>query len=503
MEHVTTKRSAGIWRASGRLMLIAPLLFAASRAAAMEEPSTQPSGSEEQLVSKGLDPSGTGVTLTVGRSRLLVTKAPLRTVDVTQPDFVIAKVVTPTNLVITGKKSGITQIVLWDDQGHSQEVDVIIEPDIQALQGQLKTLAPGSKIEATVVNGSVVLRGRAPSTETADQMVQIAQTYSTKVINLLEIGGGQQVMLQVRFAEVSRSAISSLGINFSAVVAGKGFGVNQIGGVGQWGLSGGPPPSLSVSSPSSAVTLFGQAEVGQVLVDAFIAALRENDLLRVLAEPNLTTTSGHEASFLAGGEFPIPVPQSAGAGGGGTAITIEYKQFGVRLTFLPVVLGDGRIRLRAMPEVSDLDQTHSVSFGGFTIPGLTTRRADATVELTEGQSLALAGLLNNRVTANSQVTPLLGDLPIIGTLFRSVRWERDETELLVLVTPRLVGGMNPAKVPEIPGQHWRYPTEGELFWHRDLGGPAPASGPTNRPQQFHGTYGFAPVQEPVAAGSMK
>jgi len=192
------------------------------------------------------------------------------------------------------------------------------------------------------------------------------------------------------------------------------------------------------------------------------------------------------------------VPQS-GSGGGGPAITIDYKQYGIRLTFTPVVMGDGRIRLQVAPEVSQLDYSNAISFDGFTIPALTTRNASTTVELGEGQTLALAGLLNNQVKATNTATPLLGQLPIIGALFRSVRYERDETELVVLVTPRLAGGVNPAQAVEVPGEHWRYPSNGQLYLNGDLGGPvadvshAPATLP---PPRFQGAYGFVPATGP-------
>ena len=226
--------------------------------------------------------------------------------------------------------------------------------------------------------------------------------------------------------------------------------------------------------------------------EAFLDALRANNLLRVLAEPNLTCISGEQASFLAGGEFPIPVPQS---NGGGTTITIDYKQFGVRLAFTPTVLGDGRVRLHVMPEVSDLDYTNGVQLNGFTIPALTKRTLETTVELGEGQTLSLAGLLNNRVNASKNVTPLLGDIPVLGPLFRSVRYTRNQTELVVLVTPRLVEAMNPGQVPRLPGELWRYPTEAELFFGQNLGGPAPDTdkAPTVRPSRFYGATGFNPA----------
>jgi pilus assembly protein CpaC len=233
----------------------------------------------------------------------------------------------------------------------------------------------------------------------------------------------------------------------------------------------------------------------------YIAALRQNNLLRVLAEPNMVVISGQEANFVAGGEFPIPVSQGGSTSSGGAAITVEYRTYGVKLRFTPVVLGDGKIRLKVAPEVSDLDFTTAVKFNGFVIPGLTQRKLETVVEMREGQTLALAGLLNNNVTANKDVTPLLGDLPYIGALFRSVRYQRKETELVVIVTPRLVEAVNPAQVPALPGEQWRHPTEGDLFWKRDIGGPA---GDAKRAAKvsrggeaprFKGEYGFVPVDE--------
>jgi pilus assembly protein CpaC len=277
---------------------------------------------------------------------------------------------------------------------------------------------------------------------------------------------------------------------------------NNIGQVSPLGISsgtGGGTPSLSVPDPSAAVTLFGRGVIGQAAFDYYISALRQNNLLRVLAEPNLTAISGQEASFLAGGEFPIPVTQGGGGGAGGTAVTVEYRSFGVKLKFVPVVLGDGKIRLKVAPEVSDLDFTTAVRFNGFVIPGLTSRKLETVVEVTEGQTLALAGLLNNNVSATKDVTPLLGDLPVVGALFRSVRYQRKETELVVIVTPRLVEAVNPSQVPLLPGERWRHPTEAELFWSRDLGGTTGdtrrAAPPVKKGEapKFKGEYGYTPA----------
>jgi pilus assembly protein CpaC len=214
--------------------------------------------------------------------------------------------------------------------------------------------------------------------------------------------------------------------------------------------------------------------------------------------------SGKEASFLAGGEFPIPVTQG-GAGGSSTAVTIEYRDFGVKLKMTPVVLGQGRIRLTVEPEVSDLDFTTAVRFNGFVVPGLTSRKVKTVIELNEGQTFSIAGLLNNSITSNKDVTPLLGDLPVLGVLFRSVRFQRKETELVVLVTPHLVEGMNAGQVPPVPGEKWRDPSEWQLFMEQDLGGPIAQEKPAAKstlPPRYRGEYGLAPAdpseQNPVA-----
>jgi pilus assembly protein CpaC len=446
--------------------------------------------------------------LTSSQSRLIKLAGPVRTIDVTQPDAVLAKVVSPTDIMLTGKKPGSSQLVLWDDAGRSQTIDVVVIADLASLTEELKKSLPGVKIELSVANGAIVLRGRVADAQTAEQIVQIAAPYSgtAKPINLLDIGGGQQIMLQVRFTEVSKDAIDALGVNWGVANAlGTKFGGSIIGQVAPIGVGAAPgtgAPVLTVPTPGTNVTQFGNFVIGNTPFEIFLTAMRQNNLLRVLAEPNLTVLSGKEANFLAGGEFPYPVPQNNGTGG--STITIEYKPYGVRLDFLPVALGNGKIRLHVAPEVSDLDYSNAVTLNGFVIPGLTKRTADTTVELAEGQTLALAGLLNTRVRATNTTTPWIGDIPILGALFRSIRYERNETELVVMVTPRLVAGMNPGQVPAGVGEKWRYPTSGHVVWGEDMGGPAtdtPPAPSTTAPKQFQGTYGFAPAPSAVADAS--
>jgi pilus assembly protein CpaC len=490
---------------AGSLMMAAVCCITVPHIATAEDaPQTQPAQADanQPIIATGIDELGGKVTLLANQSRLIRTAVPIRTIDVTQPDVVLAKVVSPTDIMLTGKKPGYAQIVVWDDRGRSQSVEIVVSPDLTALNQELKKIFPDAKVEPSLANGSIVLRGRVQNAKVAEQIVQLASSYAggAKVINLLDLGGGQQVMLQVRFAEVSKSVTSALAVDFGISNGSTGFGGSIIGGVAPIGVVNAPAninnAALSIPTPGSGTTQFGAGVAGKTPFEIFLTALRQNNLVRVLAEPNLTVMSGSQASFMAGGEYPYPVPQNTGAGGVAT-ITLEYKPYGVRLTFLPVVLGDGRIRLRVEPEVSDLDYTNSIMLNGFLIPGLIKRNADTTVELSEGQTLSLAGLLQTHSTATSSVTPLLGDVPVLGALFRSVRYVRSETELVVLVTPHLVSGMNPDQVPDVVGEHWRYPTEGQLFLRADLGGPATdtAHAPSSMPpRMFQGTYGFTPVQ---------
>jgi pilus assembly protein CpaC len=468
---------------------------------------TTPPAAAPSIICDGLENGR--IKITTGKSAVLTTRRPYKRISVPDADIAIAKSVGESTILVNPKKAGVTQLIVWDDNDKSQTVDLVVSVDTAVLQEQFKALFPDSKIDVTSANGAIVLSGRVPNTAVAEQAASVAQPYAAKVLNLLEVSGGQQVMLQVRFAEVSRSATSALGVN-GAFADGSFTGGSNIGGVNPTnfmptGKVGATPASAGFNKVEStivnpSVTLYGAGQIGSFYLENFISALRQNNLLRVLAEPNLTAISGQDASFIAGGSFPIPV--AGGASTGGTSnVTIEFKEFGIKLNFTPVVLGNGRIRLKVAPEVSDLDYTAAVKLNGFLVPGLTQRKVTTTVELDEGQTFAIGGLLSNNVTASKDVTPILGDLPVIGALFRSVRYQRRETELIVLVTPRLAEAMNPGQVPPVPGEKWRHPTESDLFLNQDIGGPVstvprpttmPSKGPSPR---YFGQYGFTPVEK--------
>lgn len=442
------------------------------------------------LVANGADENG-AVRIMLNKSQVLQTRVPYKRVNVSQPEIADVNPIGPQSILVTAKKVGSTQVIVWDDQDRTQVMDVVVGFDLKELQDQLTAQFPTSNIEATSSGNTIVLKGRAPSMQVAEQARLLASSQGENIMSFIEVSGGQQVMLQVRFAEVSKTATNALGVNLGFSDGTAIIGSNHGGGT-PFGFhaTDGFIDDVGVPLDVGTANLFGRAVSGNSAFLFMIQALRQNNLLRMLAEPNLVTMSGETASFLAGGEFPIPVPQTGTDGG--TTITIEYKEFGVRLNFTPVVLGDGRIRMQVAPEVSELDFTNAVFLNGFRIPALTTRNVSTTVELFEGETLALAGLLNNRVTANKDAVPFLGDVPVLGALFRSTRYERRETELVVLVTPRLVSGMEPGEVPPLPGEAWRHPEELEMMLMGDVGGevePA-ADGPA---PQFQGRHGFMPA----------
>jgi pilus assembly protein CpaC len=318
------------------------------------------------------------------------------------------------------------------------------------------------------------------------QLKEYLEKAEIKYVDMTSLAGIQQVLLQVRVAEVSRSAVRALGINamqrnsdwFWATRPGTDAGGALVSSAGFAPLGAQSALSKldfgtadSFTLPSSLTAVIG---IPRADLEVFIQALAENQYLRILANPTLVALSGEEASFLAGGEFPIPVVQSATGGAGGTSITIDYKEFGVRLKFRPTVLGDGTIRLYTAPEVSELTSVGSLTLSGFQIPALTTRKAETTIELKSGQTFAMAGLMRSKINAINSRFPGLGDLPIIGPLFSSTRYAKDETEMVVMVTAVLVEPMNNAQTPPLPGFLHKEPSDWEFYLGGRIEGKEPA-----------------------------
>jgi pilus assembly protein CpaC len=483
-------RAGAMMTAAGAMVV----LLSSGTAAGQQAPPDAPPATQPSMVQDGVNADG-GIRLTTGKSTILNFRRMYKTVSVGNTEVADYNRISPTSLLVLGKKPGTTALIALDDDNRSVVIDISVDPDLALLQRQIKEAFPGLNIAVTPLNDTIAVRGKVPNMQVSEQVVEMASTYG-KVHNFLDISGGQQIMLQVRLAEVSKSALRNLGVTFGGTDNVSSFTTNGISNGANTFTIPAAAGAQAYAASIGASNIFGQGRFGSTAFDYFITALRTNNLLRDLAEPNLVTSSGKEASFLAGGQIPIPVPQP---GNGGSTITIEYVSYGVQLKFTPNVLGDGHILLHVAPEVSQLDYAHAVSVNGTSVPGFTDRKLETTVELVDGQSLALAGLLQNDVSASSTAVPVLGDLPILGTLFRSTAYSRDETELVVMVTPRLQAALNPDQVPSLPGEHWRYPTEAEQFFNQDLGGPVDPGKvradmkSAGQPPQFHGSYGFTAV----------
>ncbi|HQY87269.1 MAG TPA: type II and III secretion system protein family protein [Tepidisphaeraceae bacterium] len=411
------------------------------------------------LIKEGTNETG-NIVLTVNRSQVIRTTVPVSRISIAQPAVADAQPLSPNMILVTAKAAGSTQLILWDDKDQSQVVDMTVKQDLAVLEQEIKATVPNSEIKVSSVNGTIALRGRASSLPDAQKAVALSEPFGP-VLNFIEVSGGQQVVLQVTFAEVSRSVTNTLGVNWGFEGAGGlTFGSNTGTGdlLGLAGLAGG------LNGPEDIISnIFGTGSVNGNRFAYFLTMLKSNNLMRTLAEPNQVVLSGEEGELLAGGELPVPIPSQDGIG-------IEYKKFGVRLKYKPVVLGNGRIRLAVEAEVSDVDESIGTPIAGGIVSGFTTRNSRTTVELGEGQTLPIAGLLNDKVIASRNSVPGLGNLPVIGALFRSTKYQRRETELVVLITPKLIEGLNPGQVGDLPGSNWRNPSDAETMLNGDLGG---------------------------------
>ncbi|HUE95808.1 MAG TPA: pilus assembly protein N-terminal domain-containing protein, partial [Longimicrobiaceae bacterium] len=348
-----------------------------------------------------------------------------------------AVVVTPQEVLINARALGTTTLIVWDAAGLRRTYSVEVTANVAALDRSLQALFPGEPISASAVGDVVILSGNVSTTAVARRAVEIARATGVAVIDNLLVQTTQQVLLQVRVAEVSQAAFREFGSQIRAL------NPHQLEGTGDWLIE-------TVSEGLLRLFLVDP----RADLDVILRALRTTTDFRSLAEPNLLALDGTEASFLAGGEFPFPVLQPGAATG---AVTIEWREFGVRLNFTPFITGAGSIRLRVAPEVSQLDFASGLVLSGFAIPTLLTRRAENEIELLDGQTFAIAGLLDNTTLESVTRLPILGSIPIIGGLFRSRLRRQDRTELLVLVTPRLVAPSNaPPPVPTGEPETWRW-----------------------------------------------
>jgi pilus assembly protein CpaC len=429
--------------------------------------------------------------LTVGKSIIIQSPGAVRRVSLVSPEIADAMVLTPRQIYLSGKASGLTHVTLWDVGDKVIGIlDLEISPDLSRLKEMLHKILPEEKdIRIHATHDQITLSGTVSSASNLLQVLALAGPFApsdekkeAKIINLLEVAGVHQVMLEVRVSEISRSLLKRLGFNFNYVSSsGRNLGLSllnkltSIGGLPSTETPVGGIPSAGVGASDSVNAIFRFLSHDTTWT-VFIDALKEEGLLKVLAEPTLITLSGKTANFLAGGEFPIPVPQSAA--GGGTTITIEYKPFGVGLNFTPTVLSNKKINMLVAPEVSELDFSNALTTGGFVVPALTTRRVSTVIELADGQSFAIAGLLKDDVREIVSKFPLLGSIPVLGALFRSTSFRKNETELIVIVTPHLVKPLDMAK-QTLPTDQYVEPNDLEFYLLGNMEGrgkPNPVKG---------------------------
>jgi pilus assembly protein CpaC len=435
------------WKILGILVVLAvvfnvPQSFARQAAPATATQPTQSANSPQQ--------TGEPQTLhlLVGRSLVISSPTRIKRVSLADPEIAEAIVVSPTQVLVNGKKPGGVSLIVWDESDQSQAFELSVDIDVLGLSEKVHEVFPAENVHIDTSKDVVILTGNVSSASVADKILEVVKGATPKVTSMMQVPAAAtgEILLQVRFAEVNRAALNQFGINIISLP-----GAKNVGSISTQQFA--PPQLLNQSSGS---TTFGLSDLMNVFLfrpdinlAVTIKALQEKNLLQILAEPNLLTAAGKEASFLAGGEFPYPVPQ-AGGGGGYTTITIQFKEFGVRLSFTPSFTPDGHIHLKVKPEVSALDYTNALTIQGYSVPGLTTRRVESEMDLADGQSFAIAGLMDNRVTEQLQKVPWIGDVPVLGKLFQSKSFDRSKDELLVVVTPIIVKPLNPNEVPHGP-----------------------------------------------------
>jgi pilus assembly protein CpaC len=421
------------------VIMVLPPPMARAQTAARSENAVGASASIEQL------------NLLVGRSVVIRTDRPITRVSLSTPDIADALVTTPYELLVHGKAPGTISLLVWSDNGKIKTYDVAVRRDLSALDDQMHKLFPHEAISVASNGKDVVLSGTVSTKYIVDKASMLAVGYVDKpenVVNLMQQQEGvvtDQILLRVRFAEISRNAVQQLGASFFTGANGKGNWIAR-STTQQFAaptFDGASPAKLVFSDFLNLFAFNTEAQIGTL-----VQAMKSKGLFQSLAEPNLVTTDGKEASFLAGGEYPYPVLQGAGSNSG---VTIVFKEFGVRLKFTPTVLAGGMIHLKVLPEVSTLDFGNAIVIQGFRVPSLTTRRTETEVELRDGQTFAIAGLLDHTVNDTLRKVPGIGDIPILGYLFKSQAYNKDSTELVVMITPHILRRDSPGVTPNLPG----------------------------------------------------
>jgi len=448
------------------LLAVVVALSAATEAVLAE---VTPAGAADQSIIRKLTSQSERMEMMIHSSRILTLDGKLPQAQVNNPDVLQITALAPNQIQLSAKKAGVTQVNLWDEQNKIYTVDVIVHGDARELADMLQSQFPAASLKVVPIANSIYIHGYVDQPEHVNHVIRIAEEYYPKVINNITVSGVQQVLLHVKLMEVSRTKLRTLGFDWAQIsgnniIASSASGLlsSAAAGSSEWKMVSGLPV-LDVKPPS-VVTASGPTFDFNVTqnTNAFfgiLEALRRDNLLKILAEPTLTTVSGRPATFNVGGEIPILVPQSLGT------VAIEYKKYGTQLDFIPIVLGDGKIRLEVRPKVSEIDPSNSISLQGISVPGLRSREVETGVELNAGQTLAIAGLVQTRVEGERKMVPVLGELPYIGAAFRRVEERNNEIELLILVTPEIVDPLDPDEVPQCgPGMRTTSPSDHEFYW---------------------------------------
>jgi pilus assembly protein CpaC len=476
------KAKAGVFIASVSALT---LVFCAEAAilAQAPPPGAQPAASNTQ-------DSTNDLSLAVGKSVVLDLARPVTRIVVGLGDFAVAQAVSPTQILLSGKAPGETSLIIWDQSGGRQFFNVSVRPSnfasndmLDGVRRELRAELPGQNVRVSQDNGMIFLRGTVTNLNSSERAVTIAST-AGKVVNLLNVNvpaAEPQILLKVRFASIDRTKEKQLGINIFST----GFG-NTVGSISTNQFTptiptvSGGGGTIGTVSPLNLFAFYPGINLG-----ATIQALEQRGLAELLAEPNVLARNGHQASFLAGGEYPYPVAQQGTSGGGSAPITIQYKQYGVLLAFLPTITNRGTIRLQVAPEVSALDYANAVNIGGASVPALTIRRVKTEVELADGQSFVIGGLLDNRETDNFEKIPFLGDIPILGKFFQTMQRQKSNTELIVIVTPEIVNPIDASTpVPELKFPEGFMPPNSPIPMHTPdtkVAGTAPPPPPATIP----------------------
>lgn len=432
---MTNRRLCLFWRST----VLAALLFVSTSLAAQQ----------------ALTPAAEPLHIIVGKSVVITLESRLKRILLSNPAVIDVLAPNPTQLVVEAKGPGTSSLILWDESGASRMMDVTVDLDVSSLRSAIERTYPDRAVSVEADGGRLILKGRVPNQRAEDDLVKMAGIYSKDVVDSLSqpILHQRQILLEVKIAEVDRTKLEQIGFNFLSTGGGNTIGTLSTQQFGPITGSGGStvqiPPSTGTTSggtgggtTSTTNSIFGLSDLLNIFIfrpdinfGTVIKALQQDQVLQILAEPNLLALSGAKASFLAGGEFPFPVVQGGQNLG---VVTIQFQPFGVKLDFVGTVADDDTVHLKVAPEVSSLDFTNAVTISGFTIPAIATRRAETEIELRNGQSFAIGGLLNEQTTALLSKIPGIGSVPVLGKLFQSRSIQRSNSELVVLVTPHIV-----------------------------------------------------------------